>query len=174
MQFPSLLVGPVTTSTLGQMIPSTFRKATSHARASTTATSADPELAGIPLGVGVWEASTIFYTFMTSTAANAAVAGFKVNWSFSGTATGNRACLGMAFVATNTSTTDCTMRSIGSALTTDQSYGVISTFYQPVREDLQIVVTVAGNLTVNWAQATSSANATNLGANSIIRLRQIE
>lgn len=174
MQHPDILTGPITTTTLREMIPQTFRKDSSTARASTTTTVADPFFAGIALGVGVWEVNCVFYTFMTTTAANAAVAGWKVNWAFTGTATGNRACLGMANVAANTSTADCSMRSIGSALGTDQTYGVISTFYQPVREDATVVVTVPGTLSINWAQVTSVSNAVNLGVNSLMKIRQIE
>lgn len=174
MQYPNVLTGPITGTTLSQMVEQTYRKTSSTSRASTTSTTADPELSGISLGVGVWKINCIFETAMTTTAANAAVAGFRVNWAFTGSWSGIRACLGMASVTTNTSTADCSMRNIGSALGTDQTYGCLATFGQPARENAVVTVTTPGTMSISWGQVTSSSNATILLANSIVEIRQIE
>lgn len=173
-QFPAVLTGKVSSATLAAMIPTTYRKDTATSRLSTAAVSADPFFSGIALGVGVWEINAILFTAMTTTAANAAVAGFRCNWGFSGTASGLRAVLGIAADASITTASFAQMRCLGSALGTEQTYGVIHTFNQPVREDLVMTVTSAGNLALQWAQVTSNANATILMPGSFVKIRQIE
>ena len=175
MQYPSLTTGLIDVTKLNAMLEQTFRKDTPTPRASTTTAVADPFFTGIAIGVGTWKISAIFHTMMTTNAATAAVAGIKINWQIAGGAwSGVRSCRGIAFVTGNTTPADVSMRNIGSSMGTDQTYGGITTANQPVHEDIVVTVSTPGSLSVNWAQATSNANATILGANSLITMRQIE
>lgn len=90
-------------------------------------------------------------------------------WSFSGTvASGGRTCLGpgVATTAVDGSATTSVMRSTGHGFATEITYGTDAAGASPgtLREDLLLIVTVAGTLRWMWAQGTSNAAATIVSA----------
>jgi hypothetical protein len=155
-------------------LPRYVVKANATARTSTITLAADSGtgqvLAGIPLEVGTYEIELVA---LFTTAATAA--GFQTRWAFSGTVNGTssyRACVGPADPATSIQA-----NSLGNFVTvqlTGQSANYFrdsAAAYGSVREiAANVVVTVAGNLSLNWAQAVSNASATTLREGSYFRI----
>lgn len=129
---------------------------------------ADPDLSGIALPVGIHHVQIQLFAFLAS---NSTAVDIKVAWSFSGTATGNRAVLAAAVSSTSRSDTTVTLAGIG--LTTEAGYGLSSTAAAVIEEEAIVTVTVTGNLAINWAQNASTANLTSVGTNSYLRWKQI-
>lgn len=152
-------------------MPVTTGKTSTTARTSTTTLADDPELAGIALAAGVWEVELRgFFTV----AANQAV---KTRWGFSGTATdANRLCIGLG--AGNVAQADAgtTVTAVGRGWQSqDAVYGKLSgATYGGFREIVsELVVTVAGNLSLQWAQNASSASATSIMMQSAFLVRKV-
>ena len=171
--YPSIAAGQrITSSLLNSMIPNKVVKSVATDRSSTTTVANDPELAGVTLAVGTWEVEMLIFATTVTTNTQK----LKTQWSFSGTwNTPIRACVGPG--STNTAArSDITPSQFdGMPSNSDCTYGfAASTGYNVVKEwcDL-VVVTVAGDLALAWAQAASSANATSVKAGSSIRVRQI-
>ncbi len=153
--------------------PSTYGKAAATARTSTTILADDPELSSIPLSVGTWEIELRGFFTLTTTNTQA----IKTRWAFTGTAADairNLSGLGSANqleadVATTVNfrgrpwqSQDAVYRKLeGSA------YG---SFREIVSE---FVVSVAGNLSLQWAQNASSANATTMMPASAFMVRKV-
>lgn len=134
----------------------------------------DPDLAGIALPVGTHEIEAQYNFQLASTPASSVAVGLKIAWTFSGTATGTRNGMGISSTNASTDTSATMMKIIGGAITTSQAYGINATFFQPVREWARVTVSVAGNLTVQWAQnVTAAGNSLTLGAGSYIKWRQV-
>lgn len=98
----------------------------------------------------------------------------KVAWSNGATVTkSSRHCLGP-----QTGTTDATntaMRSTRHGIASSVPYGVDGTNESAVFETLQIEdVTVAGTLTMQWAQNASSGTATTMGTTSRIEWVEVD
>lgn len=125
----------------------------------------------IPLGVGTYEITLFVVAFLSGGTA----AGVQLAWANTGTMTSlGRSCLGPAMSAT-ASVTDTNMRSSVHGLSTAISYGLGSSNSGAIREDLMISVTVAGTLTLQWAQAVATAAiTTTLSTTSRIRIAEIE
>src|SRR5262249_48281086 len=99
----------------------------------------------------------------------------KTNWGFTGTwNTPTRFCIGPgnAQVANPETVTDVTLR--GYSTTQDATYSSsTSTAFSVVRETVRnAVVTVAGNLSLQWAQGTSNANNVSVIAGTSFVVRQ--
>lgn len=172
-RYPDWEVGDlVTADLLDAMVPQIFTKTGNTARTSTTTYAADPDLQSIPLGVGTWDIEFVgFFTLDTTSTQK-----IKVQWGFTGTwTTVFRACIGPGQGATNTADGLDTMNSRGAqtdadSATYDINFGSVPGVFREVARN--VVVSVAGNLSLRWAQAASSANATNLLAGSHFIIRQ--
>lgn len=155
-------------------LPRYVVKANATARSSTATLAADSGtgqvLAGIPLEVGTYEIELVA---LFTTAATAA--GFQTRWAFSGTVNGTssyRAGVGPADPATaiaanslgNFVVVQLTGQSANYFRDTGAAYGA-------VREiAANVVVSVAGNLSLNWAQVVSNGSATTLREGSYFRI----
>lgn len=97
----------------------------------------------------------------------------KTAWATTGTITSNgRSCIGPAEATTDVR--DGNARFTGHGLTTPVTYGCDATTTGVVKEELIVTCTVAGNLTLQWAQGTSSATATTCSTASRIIVTELE
>jgi hypothetical protein len=143
------------------------------ARSSTTTFADDDDLKLIPLAIGQYEIELVgFWTQSTTNTQK-----IKTRWVFSGTWNSPiRSCFGPG--ATNTATTNAVTPLTVSGYVSDSSQPVYSsdnltsysTFLEKARN---VTVTVAGNLSMQWAQNASSGNATNLQAGTSFTVRRI-
>lgn len=85
---------------------------------------------------------------------------FKCAWANTGTMTIARSSFGPAAATTDRESTLMVTR--GNTSTTEQTYGVDTTGSTVVKEELLVIVDVAGTLTLRWAQGTSSGTATSV------------
>lgn len=170
---------PVTPGALDDLearIPLSVVKGTATDRSSaTTGTTyvADPELSGIALGVGTWWVKLlIFWTTPTTNTQR-----IKTTWTFSGSWNNPiRACIGPGATNTAARTDVATTQFNGVPAASDVSYGSAAStgFNCATEESFTVVVTVAGDLALSWAQFASSANVTSVKAGSAFMYRQIE
>lgn len=161
----------VTADLLNATTPTLIQKATSlPAVVSSTTLVNDSELAGIALGIGVWDVQFMIYaTADTSTT----LGDIKTAWTFSGTASGFRSCLGPA-VGSVTQPTTTLMRTSIHGFGTSVTYGINATgTFSRIEERSMFTVTAAGNLNFQYAQDTSSTTATTVQAGSYMTYRQI-
>lgn len=158
----------VTADLLNATTPTLIQKATSlPSVVSSTTPVNDGELINIALGIGVWDLAFFIY----GTAASGV--GLKTNWSFTGTASGFKSCLGPAVSATTGPTTTL-MRSSIHGFTTGVDYGIASTSpFGRIEERSMFTVTAAGTLNFLYAQSTSTATAVTVQAGSHLIYRQI-
>lgn len=169
----------VTADLLNATTPTLIQKATAlPAVVSSTTLVPDGELVGIPLGIGVWD--IVFYLYVTADGAITTPPGtpgrITTSWTFSGTATGFRNCLGPGpgnTVANNVDAT--TFRSSVHGFGTSVPYGAkgTGTFARIEERSGNFTVTAAGNLGIQYAQTVSSAVATTVQAGSYVIYRQI-
>lgn len=147
-------------------IPLTYTKSAVESRNTTTTLADDTHLVSIPLEIGTYDIELVmFYTLSTTTTQK-----IKTRWAFTGTwASTTRACIGpgSANTAAPNDAAEVTLRGYVSD-TQDAIYdSSTSGAYSVVREVAKgVVVTVAGNLSLQWAQNASSANNTNVQAGS--------
>jgi hypothetical protein len=172
-KYPDWFTGQdVTATLLDLMVPTVVVKGGNTDRSATTTLADDPDLSGIALGVGThWIRLVIMATCNTS-----ATPDFKTQWAFTGTWSAPvRACKGPG--ATNTAArTDVTVTNWnGAATTTTVAYGFpASTGYNIIEEEcFNATVTVAGNLSLQWAQNTSDPSTTSVKAGSAFVIRQV-
>lgn len=150
----------VTEDDISQLALPVYTKAIATDRVNNTL-SDDPELLGIPLAVGTYHIELLlFFTTALST-----IPKLKTTWAFTGTWNNpQRHCTGpgSAQTATRTDMTEITM--MGTAAASSAVYSAAaSTGFNAVREVvLEAVVTVAGNLSLSWAQSVTNANATSV------------
>lgn len=173
-QYPDWEVGDlVTADLLDAMVHKVYNKANATSRNTTTTYADDPDLLNIPVGVGTWEIELVgFFNF-----SNATNGGLKTRWGFSGTWNNPlRNCMGPGSTNTGgTSVVTPVTLSAAGASTQDAIYlGSSTSAYYAFREvSFNAVVTVAGNLSLSWAQNSSSANNTIVHENSGFKLRQV-
>lgn len=154
-------------------LPRAYTKTSATARNTTTTLANDPELASIALEVGTYDIELIMLFTLTTTTTQK----IKTRWGFTGTISDTiRLCHGpgSAQVAGPQDVTETTVR--GYALTSqDAIYDVsTSTAYSAVLEKANgVSVTVAGNLSLQWAQNASSANNTTVQPNSAFRISRV-
>jgi hypothetical protein len=151
-------------------------KSAATSRSNTTTYADDPHLANIALAIGTYEVELIgYFTLATTTAQK-----IKTQWAFTGTWNGStaaRACIGpgSAQVAGPTAVTDMFLQGLhanGQDAVYDAAAGTGS--YTSFRELCgNVNVTVAGNLSIQWAQSALSANNTNLQEGSYVRVRKL-
>jgi hypothetical protein len=172
--FPDIEVGdPVTADLLSSMTVKTYTKTSSTARNTTTTHAADPELTGIPLEVGTHRIELLMYWTQTTTLTQ----DIKTRWSFTGTWSNPvRACIGGGRNATGDpfqvdTTTMSAHRLDDQDAIYSQNFGGN---YGCVREvAMDVVVTVAGTMSLTWAQNASSGNNTTVHASSGFETRRV-
>lgn len=157
-------------------LPRTILKTSATARnsAGTGSTlTADPELSGIALEVGVYDLELILFWTCANTTPR-----LKTRWGFTGTISNTiRLCHGpgASQVGGPEAVSDATLR--GYALTTQDAVYSTSTSsaYSAVLEQaFGVEVTVAGDLSLDWAQQASNANNVTVQADSAFRVRRIQ
>lgn len=133
----------------------------------------DPELSGVALGVGQWDIRMLI--FASTSGSN--VPDIKTQWSFTGTWNSPLRMVqgpGITNVGGSDALTPIKFRA--TATNADSPYGLAdSTAYTAIQEYCSTaVVTVAGNLALNWAQNTTTGGTpTNVQPGSYIEVRQI-
>lgn len=173
-EFPDWGVGTdVSAANLAYMVPNIIVKTATTARNTTTTLADDPEFSGIPLAVGThWVKFHLFVSSSTS-----ATPDIKTAWAFTGTwlTTATRMLIGPS--GSNTATNDSiTPVRLGAAgIVNSVAYGLASStgFTYVVEECFNVQVSVAGNLSLQWAQNTSDASNVNVHAQSACQTRQI-
>jgi hypothetical protein len=139
-----------------------YKKTADTSRSSTTTMANDPHLVNMALGVGLWRVQAVLFM------SGAAAADFRHQFTFSGTATPDYSRL---IQSPESATTDV-RATLATSIQATQ-FGVANIGTDGVRvgaayEDMLLEVTVAGNLTLQWCQAVSSATATVLYTGSRI------
>lgn len=159
-------------SDVNAVAPATYTKAALQARASTIVVADDAELLNIPLAVGTYHIKlTGFFSVFTTTTQK-----LKTQWGFTGTWNNPvRACLGPAQTNVGGGNAVTVMNAAGIVANGDAVYSVVnavaySVFYE---EAYNVVVTVAGNLSLKWAQFASSANVTNVADGTTFSVRKV-
>jgi hypothetical protein len=145
-------------------LPKVYTKTSATARQSTTTLTADPDLSGITLDVGVYDIELILFWTCANTTPK-----LKTRWGFSGTITNTlRLCHGPGSTQTGgpEAVSDATMRAY--ALTSQDA--IYSTILEAV---YGAEVTVAGDLSLNWAQNVSTAANVTVQPESAFRIRKI-
>jgi hypothetical protein len=129
----------------------------------------DPELAGVALGIGQWDIRMLIFASNTVTTGN-----LRTQWSFTGTWNSPlRACIGPDVATGPSDITEMTLQPVATNANKDYDLGA-SAAYTGIQEFTSTaVVTVAGTLALNWAQAVTNATATNVQPGSYIEVRQI-
>lgn len=172
-KYPLWTVGKdVSAQNLADGIPDIYVKSGPESATSDTTLSNDSELSGIPLGVGTWY---ICLSLFVSTPASA-TPDIKTQWAFTGTwNTPLRMCQGPGSTNTAGPETITVSKSGALAVNANSVYGLAATsaYALAVEKTYAAVVTVAGNLSLQWAQNTSDANATIVQAGSTFEVRQI-
>lgn len=171
--YPSLAVGDLVTADLLQsMVPKYYIKPSNESRNTTTTLADDTDLQGIALAVGTWEVELLGFWHQVTTNTQK----IKTQWAFSGTwNTPIRNIVGAGSTQTAASNVADTVNVQAAGSGSDSIYDVaIGTSFTSFREwSCNVVVTVAGNLSLQWAQVASSGNNTNLDAGTTFRIRQI-
>lgn len=168
--YPTILVGDlVTADLLTSMLPQTYTKASSTTRVNNSVL-ADDELAGIALAIGTYRIEFIGSHTQTNVTPK-----IQTKWGFTGTwNTPNRICTGPGNVQTGgpAAVTDSTMASV--ATNVGSTYSGAITNPLTWREISQsVTVTVAGNLSLDWGQVTTTAANTILLAGSGFLVQRI-
>lgn len=146
-----------------------INKSGSESVTSSTVLQSDDHLT-TSLAVGQWR----IQTYLTAT--GAAAGDIRVAWTNTGTmsATG-RACFGPGSANTDvTGAANNAHRDTANTLTANVIYGTDGSNSSAINEDLLIDVTVAGTLTLQWAQGTSSGTATTLSTSSRMYITPVE
>lgn len=162
----------LTAALLSATQPDRTIKAVATSRQSTTTVTDDPELAGIALAVGTWHIRLLLLWY-TDTSATPDI---KTRWGFSGTwNTPLRALIGAP--SSNTAAPGAITPMLMGAIATnaDATYGSASGTvpYVSMEETYTATVTVAGNLSLQWAQRVSDASNSTVAAGSMFEIRQL-
>lgn len=173
-RYPQLTAGQrLTAAVLQEIIPDKKVKAAPTDRSSaTTGTTLtdDPELSGLTLAAGTYEIHVMLLATSASSAPD-----IKTTWEFTGTwTTPVRALNGPGTTATGGATANTEWRADGQAANASAAYALAATSdYSVIHEECHdVIVTVAGDLSVQWAQQTSDATATSVKPGSYISARR--
>lgn len=163
----------INASDVNNATPTVYAKSASLSRNTTTTYADDNELAGIALAVGTYEIDLLGYFTLSTTSTQK----IKTNWAFSGTWNNPvRACFGPGSAQT-ADRANVTESQVGGYTATGQDaiYDTsTSSGYSCFREISRVVtVTVAGNLSLQWAQSASSGNNTTLQAGTCFSIRKL-
>lgn len=147
-----------------------IRKAANESVTSSTTMQDDNDLVGIVLAP-----NQVYKVDFFPAATGAAAGDVKFAWTVTGTVAGlgTRTCLG-----SQTGTTDVTNNAVRSSrhnLTTSVAYGVDGTATGMVWEAFLVEGgTLGGTLTLQWAQNTSNATATQLSTSTYMTIQEVE
>lgn len=171
-RYPQLTAGQrLTAAVLQEMIPDKIVKAAATDRTSTTTLADDPELQGLALAAGTYEIHVMIFAASAS-----ATPDIKTTWEFTGTwTTPVRALDGPGTTATGGATANTDWRADGQAANSSAAYSLAATSdYSVIHEEAHdVVVTVAGDFSLQWAQQTSDGTATSVKAGSYISARRV-
>lgn len=172
-KFPDWTVGKdVSATNLALMVPNIVVKTSTTTRSATTVLADDPELSGLALGVGTWWVK--YHLFISCS--TSATPDLKTAWAFTGTA-GAVARMIKGPGTTNTGISDALtpirMGGVGSNTACVYGLAASTAFTYVEEESFAFVVTVAGNLSLQWAQNTSDPSNTNVHAQSAVQYRQL-
>jgi hypothetical protein len=156
------------------LLPRYYVKSNQTVRSSTATVANDSGsgvlLAGIPLEIGTYEIEFLGYFNLVTTGSQ----GIRTSWAFTGTWNGSSAvrnCLGPGDSATPPNNNATLMAAAAAPNNTALYYTGASASWSSIREiTCGLVVSAAGLLSLQWAQAVSNANATNLNPGSYFRV----
>lgn len=157
------------------IVPKYVQKSGATVHTSTTAVVADPDIT-FPLAIGTYRVELFMYASSTNAAFTSDV---RTDWDFTGTAAIQRSCIGPGPASVNTTGDSTTAgsgmsRATAHALGTDVIYGITDNASSVVHEDILVIVTVAGTMTLRTAQGTSSATSTTISAGTHCYITEIE
>lgn len=167
-QYPVITAGTkLTAALLNAMLPNLVEKAGSTSRASNTTVSDDPDLT-FAVVAGIYRVEMhLLFSGQTS-------AGFKTVWTVPSGTTGNKRVQGPGSSASDSGADNIAVRHGVHGYATAVSYSNVRGGTQVhAIERARMTVTNSGNVTLQWAQMSSSATATVLGADSYIEYRRI-
>lgn len=172
-RYPNWGVGmDVSAQNLADGIPDIYKKVSGEDRTSTTTLANDAELTGIALPVGsYWIRLLLLWITFTS-----ATPDIKTQWAFTGTWNNpTRACCGPAASNTAAASAVTPMQLNGITTNVNATYGTAagSTFYVATEETFDAVVSVAGNMSLQWAQNTLDASITSVKAGSAFTVKRL-
>lgn len=153
-------------------IPDITVKGSATTRSATTTLSDDPALSSISLTTGTWHVK-LWLIWATDTSTTPDI---KTRWVHTGTWNNpNRLCLAPAPSNTATANAVTVLRMSPVAAGTDSVYGSANNALQSIalEESYTVVVTADGLLSLQWAQNTSDASNTTVGAGSAFEVRRI-
>jgi hypothetical protein len=171
-RYPVLYAGQRFTAELATaMEPDVYNKDNSEVRASTTTLNNDAELQAIPLAVGEYKVRM----GLNLTGGSGGIA-IKTQWAFTGTWNNPiRRCDGPT--SANTVAPSGTMLLQHATYTANSNciYGLYTgNAYTIVKEEcFQVIVTVAGSLSLAWGPNTSSATSGGVMQGSWVEVKQI-
>jgi hypothetical protein len=154
----------------GQYFPVTMYRTTNLDRASTTTFAADPVLQAS------LAANAVYLVEVYLNYGALAAADIKTQWTAPAGATGNRAVMGPGSTAANASADNISMRSGVHSFTTSVTYSGVrdSQSNLSIATETSIVTTTtAGTLSLDWAQVTSNATGSRMGAGSWMRVTRL-
>ena len=167
--YPDIEVGdPIDDDTLNAMQYSTIIKSANQTIVSSTTFQDDSELVTPTLDAGKW---SVWLDLLSSGGTP-----FKVEWTNTGTMTGNRRCVGPGSTETDTlSNVNAQWPDRGFA--TDNVYGYRTESGSPaqywISEHSIITVTVAGAIQARWGQNASSAVTTTVHSGSFWKFKRV-
>jgi hypothetical protein len=172
-KYPNWAVGlDVSAANLALGIPNIVTKSAAQSRSGTATLADDSELVNISLAVGTHWVRLLLLAY----ADTSATPDIKTAWTFSGTWNNpGRARVGPGGGNTASPSAITPLLMGVTAAGTSGNYGFASgtTPYVITEESFNVVVTVAGNLALQWAQNTSDASNTTVAAGSTFITRQI-
>jgi len=138
-------------------------------RASTTTLADDPDLT-FTVAAGAVYAIEFFLHYACTTAA-----GFKTAWDVPSGASGNKGVQGPGSSATDGSANNISMRSGVHGFSTTVAYGSRNSANNQclAYEEALITTSVAGVIAIQWAQNSSNATASRVGAGSWARCLRV-
>jgi hypothetical protein len=166
------LTADLLNANIADWMPATYVKPAFTSRASTTTYADDPDLQGIALAVGTYEIELmLFYAVYSGTTQK-----IKTQWGFTGTWNNpDRGTLGPGAGNIASSDDAASVNARAYAANVDNIYNQLNAVNFGVGRELSrnVQVTVAGNLSLKWAQQTSSANVTRVEAGTCFNIRKI-
>lgn len=149
-------------------VPKLIVKAASESVSSSTVFQNDDDIA-IPLAVGTYVID-LFAIF-----SGAAAGDIKLTWSSTGTmASRHRSVDTVSTSVTNTGDSANSRFTHIGTLSSTPAYGVDGSNNTRAHERLVVDVTVAGTLTLQWAQQASNATATVMQSFTHVEVREVE
>lgn len=171
--YPNIEIGdPVSATLLDSMLPKTYTKLASESKNTLAVPSNDAELINIPLEVGTYDIELILFWTQATTAP-----GLSTRWGFTGTVGAPvRNIVGQGAVDLTTQPNVAATVNVGGvSISSSAEYHSASTgAFVCVREQTRAFsVTVAGNLSLQWAQQVSNGNNTTVQPGTSFKVTRI-